>query len=369
MYHNQKNNLGQIWTSLASCTSSQLDNLASAIATFLGGSNACNAVFDGVDLDVEQNEVFNSDASITAVANFVFALRKALPSPQYIISHAPQAPYLCPNTNPFSSSECPTSYQNNYRNAYIQLLTKTSGRTGSTVLSVSDFISVQYYPTGNLNSYPGCTIDQWYLATSKTGIIWNNGNFTVPSTKLVMGSSLQQTFSTNGLPTLRSAWVNSQTGVGGGCNFGGVMGWQYSADTNAQWDSTAGSSLDTTRTCGSVASGSTTIASASAVSSASGSSARSPTTSSRSSGSPAPSTSSGGIRSSIGASGSTDPSMSLGASAAAPSASESGAAAPSTDSSVNQGSSNGGQTSTPGAASRLNSFLDYIWWKPLYLTK
>jgi len=159
----------------------------------------------------------------------LFLIRERLPCKQgYEISHAPQAPYICPiGVGNFTCSDT------GFYNGYSRLL-RLNDSSVSTVLDAIDFISVQYYPEGNVNSCPGCPIQDWYSATVN-GFQLDGTLFQIPAYKLVMGSLACPLCGGSGYfppAILQPQWANM---IAEYLEFGGVMAWEFGRDVNDTW--------------------------------------------------------------------------------------------------------------------------------------
>eukprot|EP01088_Endostelium_zonatum_P007155 TRINITY_DN19331_c0_g1_i1.p1 TRINITY_DN19331_c0_g1~~TRINITY_DN19331_c0_g1_i1.p1 ORF type:complete len:325 (-),score=70.54 TRINITY_DN19331_c0_g1_i1:30-1004(-) len=175
---------------------------------------------DGVDLDWEDNAAMEAGKGEAWLISITRTLRSKLPSPRYIISHAPQAPYF------MGTSKYPAG-------GYITV--------NNAVGSLIDFYNIQFY---NQDSSAYSTFntlfqqsDGWASGTAVRQIAAKG----VPMNKLVVGKPVTQGDVNN------SGYVDLNTLVGilkQGKTIGwnaGVMGWQYADDTN--WMSTISSAL------------------------------------------------------------------------------------------------------------------------------
>ncbi|KAJ9479003.1 Chitinase [Pseudozyma hubeiensis] len=157
---------------------------------------------DGVDVDYEEMELFGTGKSTPWLIELTKSLRKELPSPDYIITHAPVAPWF--NTQ---------MYPNGYTQIHQQ------------VGDLIDWYNVQFYNQQNYN-----TCDE---------LIWNAGNnfpltslfeinkySGVPLDKLVVGKPAWESDADDGFmrPSVEGACL--KIAVQNGWN-GGAMFWEY----------------------------------------------------------------------------------------------------------------------------------------------
>lgn len=157
---------------------------------------------DGVDVDYEEMELFATGKSTPWLIELTKSLRKELPSPDYIITHAPVAPWF--NTQM-------------YPNGYTQLHQQVG--------NLIDWYNIQFYNQQNYN-----TCDE---------LIWNSGNnfpltslfeinkySGVPLDKLVVGKPAWENDADDGFmkPTVEGACLN--VAVNNGWK-GGLSFWEY----------------------------------------------------------------------------------------------------------------------------------------------
>ncbi|KAJ3205592.1 hypothetical protein HDU82_005083 [Entophlyctis luteolus] len=148
---------------------------AKAVADFVVANS-----LDGVDVDFEDSNAFVSGTAESWLEEFTLELRSRLPAGQYLISHAPQAPY-------FSKSFYPNGAFN---------------RIDSTVGSLIDFYNVQFYNQG-VGLYANCTSLLYQSGASPpvTGTSLFEIAKTVPINKLVMGKPYGVNDADNGYMT------------------------------------------------------------------------------------------------------------------------------------------------------------------------
>jgi hypothetical protein len=168
--------------------------------------------FDGADIDWEDNNAMDAGTGEQWLITFQNALRAELPEGQYLISHAPQAPYFIIDK---------TQYPNG---AYQTVNTQV----GSSI----DWYNTQFYNQGS-SSYDTCTL----LLTQSGGAFPGTSLFEiintgVSSSKLLIGKPATAAGATNtGYmdPSALAACLQQASAQGWDA---GVMLWQYTLDTS-----------------------------------------------------------------------------------------------------------------------------------------
>jgi chitinase len=168
--------------------------------------------FDGCDIDWEDNNAMDGGTGEAWLITFQTALRAALPSGQYLISHAPQAPYFYVN-------------KAQYPNGAYQTVHK---QVGSSI----DWYNTQFYNQGS-SSYDTCTL----LLTASGGAFPGTSLFEiiasgVDSSKLLIGKPATPAGATNTgymAPSALAACLSQASAKGWSA---GVMLWQYTLDTS-----------------------------------------------------------------------------------------------------------------------------------------
>ncbi|KAJ3206700.1 hypothetical protein HDU82_004345 [Entophlyctis luteolus] len=179
---------------------------------------------DGCDIDYEDNTAMNGGTAEAWLITFMQTLRAQLPSGQYVVSHAPQAPYFFVNT---------AQYPNG---AYITV--------DRSVGSLIDFYNVQFYNQGSTD-YASCetllTKANGYFTGTSLFEISANG---VPLNKLVIGKPVTTAGVANTgymTPALLAECVSQAKAMGWDA---GVMGWQSTLDLPlGSWISTVAAGL------------------------------------------------------------------------------------------------------------------------------
>ncbi|KAJ3074173.1 hypothetical protein HDU98_011925 [Podochytrium sp. JEL0797] len=179
---------------------------------------------DGADIDYEDSAAFENGSAEAWLTSFTTTLRQLLPSPRYIISHAPQAPYFVTNTAQYP------------KGAYLTV--------DKNVGSLIDFYNVQFYNQGSTDY-----IDCQGLLTKSVGFFTGTSLFEIAAkgvalNKLVIGKPVTTAGATNTgymTPALLASCVSQAKAQGWN---GGVMGWQLNLDNPmGSWMATVGAAL------------------------------------------------------------------------------------------------------------------------------
>ncbi len=201
--------------------SQHVDDLASQIAGYVVKYN-----LDGTDLDYEDTAALQSNTGYNGV-DFISALTNALhdklPGGKQMITHAPQPPYLCAPEKPFN---CQPPFP------YGDVLAKTGGNIG--------FLNMQYYNNEWYTEPPSKVVTGYEQAVAG----WQDFAG-LSATRLLVGKPVSKADAGSGwLPPgkliseiinpLRQKYPN---------DFGGVMGWEFSSDTDGSWSQTIGRAL------------------------------------------------------------------------------------------------------------------------------
>lgn len=167
---------------------------------------------DGIDVDYEDFDAFNDGSAIAWLETFTTALRSALPAGQYIITHAPVAPWFS------GKSVYPSG-------SYLDIDAKVG--------SMIDWYNVQFYNQG-ASEYTDCN----GLLTSSGGTFPGTSVFEIAANnidlnKLVIGKPASAADASNGFmdtATLASCVAQAQSK---GWN-AGIMTWEYPT-ADASW--------------------------------------------------------------------------------------------------------------------------------------
>ncbi|KAI1792511.1 glycoside hydrolase family 18 protein [Ganoderma leucocontextum] len=181
------------------------NNLASFVQTY---------GLDGVDVDYEDFNAMDGGTAEAWLITFTTQLRAQLPASDYIITHAPVAPWFSP-----------TYYA---AGGYL----KVNQEVGSLI----DWYNVQFYNQG-VSEYTTCS----GLLTASSSTWADTALFQiiasgVPASKLVIGKPATTADATNGYvaPSTLASCISEAKAEGW---TGGVMSWEY-PDANAAWIST-----------------------------------------------------------------------------------------------------------------------------------
>ncbi|TFK85135.1 glycoside hydrolase family 18 protein [Polyporus arcularius HHB13444] len=171
-----------------------------------------NNQLDGIDVDYEDLDAMNrgDGAAEQWVSTFTSTLRQTLPQGQFILSHAPLAPWLSPNAQ-FAAGAYLTIHKN--------------------VGSLIDFYNIQFYNQGLYTDCAGL-IDAAGAPFAGSALfeIANNG---VDLNKLVIGKPGGVTDATNGFMDPATLGQCVAQAAARGWN-GGIMAFQF-PNANADW--------------------------------------------------------------------------------------------------------------------------------------
>ncbi|MEH6633306.1 MAG: glycoside hydrolase family 18 protein [Halopseudomonas aestusnigri] len=188
---------------------------------------------DGIDLDFEASNMLHKERKAGVadgkafLINLTKALRNRLPSKRYLISHAPQSPYLNPEW---------------HDGPYLEIL-KSAGED-------IDWITVQYYNNPGQDGpvatkVVGLSNDPY--TTSYRGLVSKDGPLFWPSEKIIIGKPVYKAdaFSGHLSPEDMIKQVIRPLYSEYGDQFGGIAGWQFSTHTkdHRQWNDTLGKAL------------------------------------------------------------------------------------------------------------------------------
>ncbi|KAJ2958604.1 hypothetical protein NQZ79_g5772 [Umbelopsis isabellina] len=168
--------------------------------------------FDGADIDWEDNNAMDAGTGEAWLITFQNALRAELPEGQYLVSHAPQAPYFIIDTAQYPNG----AYQ------------KVNSEVGSSI----DWYNTQFYNQGS-SSYDTCTL----LLTASGGAFPGTSLFEIINTgvsasKLLVGKPATAAGADNTgymAPSALAACLQQASAKGWDA---GVMLWQYTLDTS-----------------------------------------------------------------------------------------------------------------------------------------
>ncbi len=183
--------------------------LASSIVDFVVENN-----LDGVDIDFEDTSAFVGSASYNGVdflVNLTRTLRELLPSSDYIITHAPQPPYL---------------EVGNGMDGYVKVMEQVGG--------LIDWLNVQFYNNPPWSSNPKQIVSSYSKFSELPGL---------SAEKLLIGLPVTASNAGSGyipIDDIVSDIIEpiQQNGV-----LGGMMNWQYSSDEYGEWATTIGGAL------------------------------------------------------------------------------------------------------------------------------
>lgn len=183
--------------------------LAISIAEFIKNNN-----LDGIDIDFEDTASFTGNANYDGVAflvNLTQALRSELPSSQYLITHAPQPPYLEIGSG---------------MDGYVKIMQQV----GNSI----DWLNVQFYNNPPWSSNPNQIVTSYWQFSKLAGLSPEKIMIGLPVTPRDAGSGymLIDEIITEVIEPIQ------QNGI-----LGGMMNWQFSSDKDGVWAEKIGQAL------------------------------------------------------------------------------------------------------------------------------
>ncbi|MDW7548275.1 hypothetical protein HUZ36_06235 [Pseudoalteromonas sp. McH1-7] len=184
--------------------------LAEALAKFVKDNH-----LDGVDIDYEDSAAFIGKAGYDG-AQFLIALtqelRRQLPSPDFLITHAPQPPYL---------------EQGGAMAGYIEV----AEQVGQDI----DWLNVQFYNNPPWSANPDQIVNS-YLNYIKLP--------NMSPEKIVLGFPVTMRDAGSGYMPARTIVNEVIMPIQNIAKLGGVMNWQFSSDQNGDWINTISEALN-----------------------------------------------------------------------------------------------------------------------------
>lgn len=184
--------------------------LADSLASFVK-----NNQLDGVDIDYEDTAAFTGQAGYNGaqfLVSFTQELRKRLPSPDYIISHAPQPPYL---------------EQGGYMAGYIEVVEQA----GQDI----DWLNVQFYNNPPWSANPDQIVSSYLNYTKLPNM---------SPEKVIAGFPVTQNDAGSGYMPVQTIINEVIKPIQQQSSLGGIMNWQFSSDHNGDWIKAIAQSLD-----------------------------------------------------------------------------------------------------------------------------
>ncbi len=186
---------------------------------------------DGIDIDFEASAMLHQQRPADTGDGRAFlialtrALRAELPSPRYLLSHAPQPPYLDPDW---------------HAGPYLQVL----AAAGEAI----DWIMVQYYDNPGFNNpVPDSVNKNNSTLTSYPDLVSTTGRLHWPSRKVVVGKPIYKDDAGSGYisPDQIITTIIQPLLQDYGKLFGGLAGWQFSTLTadHQAWNHQVGNAL------------------------------------------------------------------------------------------------------------------------------
>jgi chitinase len=183
--------------------------LAQSIAAFIEKYN-----LDGIDIDYEDTSAFMGTARYNGVdflVNLTKALREELPSPQYLITHAPQPPYLQVGSG---------------MDGYVAIMEQAGDQI--------DWLNVQFYNNPPWSGNPSEIISSYHTYSQLKGL---------SPEKLMIGLPVTSHDAASGYMPVNEIVTDVMQPIQQDGVLGGMMNWQFSSDTNGTWGITIGDAL------------------------------------------------------------------------------------------------------------------------------
>ncbi|KZN51634.1 glycosyl hydrolase family 18 protein [Pseudoalteromonas luteoviolacea] len=184
--------------------------LADSLASFVKNNH-----LDGVDIDYEDTAAFTGQAGYNG-AQFLVSLtqelRKRLPSPDYVISHAPQPPYL---------------EQGGYMAGYVEVVEQA----GQDI----DWLNVQFYNNPPWSANPDQIVSSYLNYTKLPNL---------SPEKVIAGFPVTQNDAGSGYMPVQTIINEVIKPIQAHSSLGGIMNWQFSSDPGGVWITEIAQALD-----------------------------------------------------------------------------------------------------------------------------
>lgn len=198
---------------VASETYHQLAGNETELAANIGHFITDNEL-DGVDIDFEDTGAFTGSADYSGVnflVNLTKALREILPSPQYLLTHTPQPPYL-ESGNPMGG--------------YVQVMAEA----GEDI----DWLNVQFYNNPPWSANPQEIVSSYEKYAQLSGL---------NAKKLLIGLPVTEHDASSGYMPIAEIISDVICPVLEKDTLGGMMNWQFSSDKDGAWAEQIGSAI------------------------------------------------------------------------------------------------------------------------------
>ncbi|WDE01059.1 glycosyl hydrolase family 18 protein [Thalassomonas actiniarum] len=198
---------------VASDTYHQLAGNETQLAQNIAGFITDNQL-NGVDIDFEDTAAFTGDAGYNGVdflINLTKALRLVLPAPNYLITHAPQPPYL-ESGNPMGG--------------YVQVMAEA----GEDI----DWLNLQFYNNPPWSANPQEIVCSYEKYAQLPGL---------DAEKLLIGLPVTQHDAGSGYMPVDEIISDVIEPVQANGTLGGMMNWQFSSDKGGAWAEQIGAAI------------------------------------------------------------------------------------------------------------------------------
>ena len=169
---------------------------------------------NGVDIDYEDTAAFTGSAGYNGadfLINLTRALRKVLPAPQYLISHAPQPPYLESGSG---------------MDGYVQVVAEA----GNDI----DWLNVQFYNNPPWSANPPQIVSSYEQYAQLPGLT---------AEKLLIGLPVTEKDAGSGYMPVDEIISDVIQPVQAAGPLGGMMNWQFSSDPGGAWAEQIGTAI------------------------------------------------------------------------------------------------------------------------------
>lgn len=169
---------------------------------------------DGVDIDFEDTAAFMGKARYNGVdllVNLTKALRSLLPAGKYMITHAPQPPYLVPG---------------NGMDGYVEIMKNVGDQI--------DWLNVQFYNNPPWSTSPKEIVN----AVHQFSLLQN-----LSTEKIMVGLPVTIHDAATGYIPINEIVSSIVNPLMQQDSIGGMMNWQFSSDKDGEWGKTIGNAL------------------------------------------------------------------------------------------------------------------------------
>ncbi len=201
---------------IGSATYQQIAGNEAQIAEFLS-QFIINNQLDGIDIDWEDTAAFQGVAGydgIDFLVKLTKELRVRLPSPRYLISHAPQPPYLETNSS---------------LGGYVEVVKQVG--------DLIDRLNIQFYNNLPWSANCGLIVSSYQNFAQLEGL---------SAEKLLVGLPVTQSDAGTGYIPVEKIVSDIIKPLQNQGDFGGMMNWQFASNQEGEWANIVGKALGLT---------------------------------------------------------------------------------------------------------------------------